>query len=238
MRKGEVSGKKSLNHVEVIGKKFGMLVVVSEETKIENGWKVECVCLCDCGKTRILPKSYLLAGKVISCGCTRFRPRANNFKPQFKHGMHASKEWAAWKSMKARCTNPNNAEYHRYGGRGITVCPEWFNSFSTFYEDMGAKPEGLSLDRIDNNRNYCKENCRWATTRQQLNNKSTNVFVTYKGETKSASEFARQYGIKPDTLLGRLQNERWSLDDCFSPVDRHRKRKPKIFKQEQQTPTT
>lgn len=236
MRKGEVTGNKSPNHVAVIGRKFGMLLVLSERTKIEKGWKVDCTCLCDCGKTKVTPKSYLLRGAVISCGCTRRRPRVSNFKPQYKHRMFATKEWTAWKSMKARCTNPNNQEYHRYGGRGITVCLEWLNSFEVFYKDMGVKPEGFSLDRIDNNGNYCKENCRWATTRQQLNNKSTNVFVTYKGETKSASEFARQYGIKPDTLLGRLQNERWSLDDCFSPVDRHRKRKPRRLTKTPLTP--
>ena len=116
-----------------------------------------------------------------------------------------TKVYRCWQSMKQRCLNKNDIGYKNYGGRGITVCPEWLNSFKNFYADMGKKPEGLSLDRIDNDGNYCKENCRWATLEEQHNNTRANRFLTYNNKTQTMAQWAREFNISSSTLFGRIK---------------------------------
>lgn len=117
--------------------------------------------------------------------------------------------------MKSRCLNKNKKSYSDYGGRGIKVCDRWMK-FENFLEDMGERPAGMSLDRIDNNGNYCKENCRWATNHQQANNKRSNRLVTFHGVTKSASEWADDLGINRATLYDRLYRGKFvSVDRAF-----------------------
>ena len=116
---------------------------------------------CDCGEVRIMQKSAFLRGK--SNGCTKCLST--------KHGMNGTLVYSSWRSMKHRCGNPNNIAYKNYGGRGIVVCERWRNSFEAFFEDMGERPEGLQIDRIDNNGNYEPGNCRWVTCTENNNNK-------------------------------------------------------------------
>lgn len=106
------------------------------------------------------------SGKTKSCTCLR-----KQNKQGYKHGMDGTKIYSIWSHMKQRCYSPNNTNYKNYGGRGIKVCDRWLNSFANFLEDMSCHPKFLSLDRIDNDGNYCKENCRWATRKEQGNNK-------------------------------------------------------------------
>ena len=122
-----------------------------------------------------------------------------------RDGMINTKVYRCWQSMKQRCLNKNDIGYKNYGGRGITVCPEWLNSFKNFYADMGKKPEGLSLDRIDNDGNYCKENCRWATLEEQHNNTRANRFLTYNNKTQTMAQWAREFNISSSTLFGRIK---------------------------------
>jgi hypothetical protein len=116
-----------------------------------------------------------------------------------------SREYFAWRSMRNRCTSTKNASWHNYGGRGIKVCERWAHDFDAFLDDMGPCPEGYSLDRINVNGHYEPENCRWASWKTQSNNKRTNVNIEFNGRTQTIAEWAREIGLKVDTLFKRLQ---------------------------------
>lgn len=123
-------------------------------------------------------------------------------------------EYQAWASMKHRCTNPNNKRWPRYGGRGIRVCEEWM-SFENFFADMGPRPPGMSLDRIDNDGNYEPANCRWASVEDQNRNRSNVIHLTHEGETLCVAEWTR-LGLGKNTIYARLQRG-WSVEEALSP---------------------
>lgn len=129
-------------------------------------------------------------------GTGRFNP---------KHGMKNTPEYRAWNDMKNRCRNPNVRSYPNYGGRGITVCQEWLDSFESFFAHIGSRPEGFTLDRINCEGNYEPGNVRWVSNIKQQNNKRNSVFVLFRGEKITASEYARAMGIKPDTVHARIR---------------------------------
>jgi hypothetical protein len=142
---------------------------------------------------------------------------AESNRRRAKHGQAGgenkpSKAYLAWRSMKERCLNPNNIHYHRYGGRGITVCKKWANSFEAFFADVGEPPDGAWLDRINNNKGYKKGNVRWATVRQQANNKSTNNFVRFNGKRQTLAEWARELEVPYQLLMNRwVRGERGAV---------------------------
>lgn len=117
--------------------------------------------------------------------------------------------------MRRRCNNPRDADYESYGGRGISVCERWKNDFWAFVEDMGERPGGCSLDRVNNDGNYSPENCRWATPLEQSNNTRSAILVTYEGKTQSISAWAREKGLSIQTLAGRLRKG-WSIEKAFT----------------------
>lgn len=134
-----------------------------------------------------------------------------------KHGMwkYNDPTYYTWIRMRSRCNNPNERQYKHYGGRGIKICQRW-ESYANFFEDMGERPGNkLSLDRIDVNGDYCKENCRWTTWDVQLNNKRTNKSHTFNGKTMNQSQWAREVGIGFDTLSWRLRHG-WSLERALT----------------------
>lgn len=154
------------------GVKFGLLTTVRLSAQTVKGASWEC--RCECGRAATIRQDRLRSGKTRSCGCIQRRRVAElGRRTLYKHG-HATARtgaYASWRAMRDRCLNPKRGVFAHYGGRGITICPEWQASFQSFLADMGPRPEGCTLDRIDVDGNYEPSNCRWATPKQQANNK-------------------------------------------------------------------
>lgn len=138
------------------------------------------------------------------------------------HGKRGTRLYAIWNNMKGRCRNPQNREYPRYGGRGISVCDEWLNDFQAFYDwamengyDETAPRGQCTIDRIDNDGNYCPENCRWTTAREQANNTRRTRFIELDGERHSVTEWARRLGMNQSTLNMRLNKYGWSEEKAL-----------------------
>ena len=165
-------------------------------------------CRCDCSKEAFVSTSGLKMGKSKSCGCLKT-------ELQKTHGLGRSSIYYAWAGMIQRCENPKSKWYHRYGGRGIKVCKEWREDFLTFYADMGDKPEGLELDRIDNDGDYSKANCRWATRTEQIRNRITTKHLTFNGETLPLPEWAKKLGMSRKVLERRIRDE-WTTEKALS----------------------
>lgn len=204
--------KKPINWESASGMKFGRLTVVNFSRRNEAG--VAYVnCTCNCGNTKEVKSSCLVGGQTQSCGCFLTE---SNLARCVTHGKSKSSEFAIWSGMRRRCVSVKDKDYHKYGGRGITVCERWLHSFANFYQDMGDRPFGTTLDRIDNNGNYCPENCRWATDKTQARNRRTNLLITFNGVTKTLAEWAEQYSLNWNTLRARIMERGWSIERALT----------------------
>lgn len=192
---------------DITGQRFGMLVAIEHIGYSERGqaiWRFKC----DCGNTYEAVSYPVVFGSVISCGCYNRRQTAErNTRHGFSKRGEKEKLYQVWNAMKSRCGNPNNSHYYRYGGRGIKVCAEWsdYAPFRKWAYENGYD-EGLTIDRINNDGDYCPENCRFITMDEQMRNTSRNVFVEYKGERMTISELSRKCGVKYGTLYRRLKS--------------------------------
>lgn len=183
---------------ELAGERFGRLTVTGY-SHTSNG-KAYWDCSCDCGGTKKVVSSSLTGGVTRSCGCLHAEAtrRANT-----RHGLTGHPVYQTWRRMKSRCENPSNNSYRYYGEQGIGLCEQW-QSFPNFYADMAPSyAPGLTIERIDNNRGYSPDNCRWATPAEQARNRSMNHMVTIESETLCLAEQARRYGISINTARWR-----------------------------------
>lgn len=193
------------------GKRFGKWTVIGETEGLSTWY-----CECECGTRRHVPRYTLLSGASKSCGCSRYTGSNSIGERTRKHGDFGTRLYGIWAAMKRRCYNPNVKFYHDYGGRGITVCDEWLD-YIPFKEWALANgyEEGLTIDRIDVNGNYCPENCRWVTQREQCNNTRKTRIVEYNGKKYTMREIADITGLKIRTIQGRYERG-WTPEQIFS----------------------
>lgn len=201
--------------IDLTGSKFGRLTVIGldqdKSTKRRKYW----LCACDCGVYCSKYGENIKSRKTQSCGClvkeaqldiAAKRKRFTKEQLQMRH---------IWQLIMRRCYNPSDCTYKYYGARGITVCERW-HIFDLFYEDMFPRPCGFSLDRIDNNKKYCPENCQWTDAKTQANNRRNNRLETINGITKTVSEWCEIYNIKNPSMIYQRLKRGWTMHDALS----------------------
>lgn len=186
---------------DITGKTFGKLTAVRQMGKTARGY-YEWECSCECGGSRVVSVARLMQGNVQSCGCAGGRKATTRPDPSQRVMTRRS-----WQNMMNRCNNPKSPSYKDYGERGIAVCQRWAESLDAFIEDMGLRPSAAhTIDRIDNDIGYCKENCRWATRKEQNRNTRHVVWLEFNGERMTQSEWAARLGINETTIMLRRRN--------------------------------
>lgn len=209
----------------LIGKRFGKLVVISKGKKPNSKdnhayW----ICKCDCGNTTLVASNSLKLGRTTSCGCYGVEMRNKQGGKNKIHGetyinKKKTKLYRTWANIKARCYNENNKSYVNYGYRGIKMCDEWKNDFSTFrdWSINNGYNDNLSIDRIDNNGDYTPENCRWTTTNVQQNNKRSNHIVIYNGKQYTVANLCKVLNIPYGRTLDRI-NAGYTIEEAVQNI--------------------
>lgn len=219
--------------LDLIGKRFGRLVVISRSNNTKNG-KSQWLCRCDCGEEKIINSSDLQSGNTKSCGCLHkeFASKIGKLNKKHGHAKHGkeSKTYKAWRGMLERCNNKNNIGYKYYGERKIIVCNRWSpdrgGSFKNFLEDMGKCPgKEYSIDRINNNKGYYKENCRWATNFQQHRNMRSNIMIPFDKKFLCLKDYCKENNLSYNTILNRINKLGWSLKKALTTPVRKGKKK-------------
>jgi hypothetical protein len=195
--------------IDRTGDRYERLTVVERlAAKSKTDTNARWLCRCDCGMAVVAYGQDLGRGKVKSCGCL-------NAERIMQHGMSQLPVYHVWRQMRQRCENPTAQRYADYGGRGIKVCERW-GKFENFIADMGHPAPGMSLDRIDANGGYCKENCRWADDVRQANNKRNNRVLDFNGEKRTIAEWAEKLGVEWSIIRNRLDNYGWSVERALT----------------------
>lgn len=203
----------------LIGQKFGRLLVVKEGERSSSG-RVRWHCVCDCGKELDVYGPSLKSGNTKSCGCYHSdvaRARMTT------HGCGSSKNrnrlYSIYRAIICRCESPDHAEYYRYGGRGIAICQAWRADFAKFksWADSNGYADGLQIDRIDNDKGYSPENCRWVTPKQNANNTNRNRRVLFRGKMLTCSEIADITHLPYWTIYQRITKLKWKGEDLARP---------------------
>lgn len=188
---------------EMQGLKFGKLKVKSMAYIHKRAyWN----CLCDCGNNCIIDGSKMRNGSTKSCGCIL----------RTQKGKSGSKTYNSWSAMLQRCYDTSVKHYERYGAMGITVCDRWKDCYENFLLDMGERPLGKTLDRIDSKRNYNKENCKWSTIKEQCNNTRRNMLIEYSGKIQTLTQWAEEFGIGWSTLRKRIVDLKWDIEKSLT----------------------
>lgn len=198
--------------IDMTGHRYGRLSVIEMAGRNKHNqrmWR----CICDCGNTAEIIGFLLRQGQTQSCGCLQ-RETIGSVKKS--HGKSKSQIWSIHRSMMDRCYLPTSHAYHRYGGRGIVVCERW-HDFENFYADMGDKPKGMSLERMNNDKPYSPENVRWASAKDQANNRRSNVVLEYCGKKQTMQQWCDELGLKIATVWARLNRYGYSVEKALTP---------------------
>lgn len=200
--------------INLTGQRFGRWTVLYQVEP--NRWRTtRWLCQCDCGKQSVVVGTSLRSGISYSCGCLRNELAKQRFTV---HGSRRSRLYKIFHNMKNRCYNKENPNYHHYGGRGITICEEWMQDFSSFKEWAlkSGYNDKLTIDRVDVNGPYSPDNCRWVTMKVQQNNKRNGNTITFHGETHTISEWADITGIPYYTLHSRISKLNWPVERALT----------------------
>ena len=199
---------------DLTGQKFARWTVIGRAQNDKRG-QAQWHCVCECGNTSIVGGKDLRLGKSRSCGCLQKDTASITSR---KHGKSNSRLFHIWTAMRSRCYNHSVQHYCLYGGRGITVCDEWKNSFESFYEWAinNGYADNLSIDRIDVNGNYEPSNCRWADDRTQARNKRNPHLIEFRGEKKMLIEWTEILGLNYYMIRSRLQKGNWTVEEAFT----------------------
>lgn len=183
---------------DLTGKCFGKWFVLHYAGS--GGQCAKWKCVCECGIERVVLSNSLSSGRSTSCGCAAVRHHSTH---GHQRGGKQSPSYVTWRAMLRRCSDPKHVSYKDYGGRGIKVCDRW-KTFEAFLSDMGERPEGKNLDRIDCDSDYSVENCRWVTNKENNNNRRNHRYLEFKGRRQTVSQWADELGISDGTIRGRL----------------------------------
>lgn len=198
--------------LDINNQRFGRLVALQPNRRDQSGWW--WLCICDCGKQTVVRGVVLRRGDTRSCGCAMYETKTKHGHHRRHNGRHnPSPTYKSWAGMLTRCRNSKQRGYHNYGGRGITVCKRWL-TFTNFLADMGERPLGTSLDRIDNDGNYEPNNCRWATTKEQSINKRGKKLhpkevIAIRNDKRRQHIIAAKYQISIATVSVIKARKRW-----------------------------
>ncbi len=203
---------------DLSNQRFGKLIVVNRYGSNKRG-RATWLCKCDCGNEVIVSSSYLLSGHTKSCGCFKFASRNKT------HGMRHTRLYNTWCNMKRRCNNPSAHEYKYYGAKGIRLCEEWNNDFISFmnWSYANGYNDTLTIERIDYNSDYRPDNCKWIPSNEQAKNKSTNLFITYKGKTQILADWCRELNLDYDFIEKRMSVNHFSFEQAINVPKFHRK---------------
>lgn len=188
---------------DLTGKRFARLLVIARLPN-GNGGSPYWLCQCDCGSIKPVDGHSLRSGGTTTCGCLA----------RTQQGRSGTRCYRVWHNMMRRCHCPEDKSYPYYGQRGIEVCARW-HTFSSFFEDMGDPPEGLSIDRINNDMGYSPWNCRWATKKTQMRNTRNSKVIEFNGQSRCLTEWAERTGLSHDCLRGRLR-QGWSVERALT----------------------
>jgi hypothetical protein len=202
---------------DLSGQQFGDLTAleIDHKDKFNNFvWK----CKCSCGNYRLVSRQMLCSGTITSCGC-------KNYQSSGTHKCSKEPLYNIWKLMKQRCYNPKSKSYRYYGGRGVIIDDNWVYDYMNFkqWAESNGYENGLTIDRIDVNGNYCPENCRWITMKEQCSNRRSNRFITYNGKTQTLSQWAEETGINLRTIKSRVDIRGWSIEQALSTPPKQRR---------------
>lgn len=209
---------------DITGMVFGYLTVLGLAESSKNKHGNTCYkwfCRCSCGKISVARSINLKSGNTTSCGCFRVKVLTDRVKT---HGKSNSATYSTWSSMITRCTNKNELNFKYYGGRGVSVCGRWMCSFESFLEDMGERPPGCSIDRINNSGNYEPGNCRWSTRREQCRNKRSNKLITHCGVTKCLADWLDDFKLNRNIYEGRIRRGWTEIEAITSTRPKHKQK--------------
>lgn len=197
--------------IDMTGNKYGRLTVIEmagHNQHKQRQWR----CICECGTLIEKTGSDIRSGNTLSCGCLH---KEVTSAASTTHGMSKTPIWSIHRSMMDRCYLPTSHAYNRYGGRGITVCERW-HDFENFFADMGHRPEGMSLERADNDKEYSPSNVQWATAKDQANNRRSSRWIEFRGETKTLAQWCDELGLKVGTVWARLNRDGFTVEAAFT----------------------